>query len=81
MSDVTFPPSSHYRARSMAKIKQMATYSVEGEAVNIDQVAERLGMTNRDAHSVFSWARKKPGAVTWQRLHDIADGRKKRNVR
>lgn len=60
----------HHRERARAKRTPM--YCIEGETLDIDAVAQRLGVTNPQASWALRAARLKPEAVTWSLLREIA---------
>lgn len=48
--------------------RQSELLRVEGEAVTVDQVAARPGVSKTTAHRRLARERAKPGAVTWEGL-------------
>lgn len=48
--------------------RQSELLSIEGEAVTLDQIAARLGVSRTTARRRLARERAKPGAVTWEGL-------------
>jgi DNA-directed RNA polymerase specialized sigma24 family protein len=63
-----------YSAKTMAAVgarnakARVAVHMIEGEQVTYAQMAARLGCTPTQATFRLSQERRKPGAVTWERL-------------
>lgn len=48
--------------------KQGSVYCIEGERVNMQQIAARLEITKAAASMRMMKLREEPGAITWARL-------------
>lgn len=55
-------------AKRGAKKVAQAKFLVEGEYVNADQIAARIGVHPTTARERLKSAKKMPGPVTWERL-------------
>lgn len=50
------------------KRKQASVYCIEGERLNMTQIAARLGITKAAANARMSKLKNIPGAITWAKL-------------
>lgn len=51
--------------------KQASVYCIEGERVDMTQIAARLGISKAAASMRMNKLKNKPGAVTWERLRKV----------
>jgi predicted ArsR family transcriptional regulator len=57
-----------YGKRSGKRCREIRKVCIEGEYVNIDEIAARLGIGYAAACKRLQRAQRKPGAVTWAGL-------------
>lgn len=68
MSHFCDTPKAYSARGKRAARKQTAVMRIEGQPVTYDDIAARLGITNEQAQYRMGRERKKPGAITWDRL-------------
>lgn len=57
--------ASEYGKRAQKNRRQRNKICIEGEYLNIDEIAARLGVGYDCAAQRLQRARKRPGAITW----------------
>lgn len=63
--------ASKYGKRSGVKLKPLRKWCIEGQYVDINAIAERLGNKPGTAYSKLKVAQGMDGPVTWDRLLNI----------
>ena len=67
-AEPSYYPTERELRKARGNAVRVATYCIEGEWVTMQQVAERLGLTERQAQSRMSRERNRAPAVTWEGL-------------